>query len=75
MKSDLGSTVFLPGATPASVQPEDSVRNAAHLLGSLQIKKVEDHAVDERSNCGRGGIRATSQTPMTQTFRLGWVAN
>ena len=42
--------------------------NAARLLGWLRIKKAEGHAVDERSNCGRGGIRGTSQTPTTQTF-------
>ena len=47
------------------------MRNAARLLGRLRIKQAEDHAADWRSNCGhgRGGIRATSQTPMTQTFQ------
>ena len=47
------------------------MRNAARYIGPLRIEKAEDHAVGYRSNCGRGGIRATSQTPTTLTFRLG----
>ena len=71
MKPDLRRTVSCRGLRQRAytrrilceTQPVASVRTG--------IRKTEDHAVDERSQCGRGRIRATSQTPMALTFRLG----
>ena len=69
MQTDLRGAVSCRGPplsaysqrTPCETQP----------VQSLRIRKTEDNAADRRSECGRGGIRATSIDIDDAKFSLG----